>query len=501
MNRLRSAKRIQLGVVGVGLFAMLGAAVSTAAANTGLPYIGERPRPCQVNVPRAEALDGGYLTDEACTTIYVKPPQFGAARMSSHSRTLNLDNCEGINDLNRIQIKAIQDIRKVEMQMQEAQAKLSVNPTEDLLNRIKEMTKLVNSAMELERSMRSYLDSKKSEVGGSVTVTLDNLWGQIVEKYKVLNSPSLNGLVVERMPINAAFLSYDMVRQSEDLALGGISTALSPVIQTTKTTLPVRLPPAMDPSKRSDGELPDSMAPPVSAYAFGNSASITMVLSLLGLCPYTGISSPLRLPGTESLVSYLTPNVTYFYPVASKSFYKVKINASALASAVVQSYQKANVVDASRLAQLLSGGSSLAFEEQSSQDVRGAQSLTPEQKQTIKGQLITYVTEAVLKNIGNLIGALKESSDYQNSNTEVHRGSRCHGKWFWRRCHNYTYEVVVKTPNWDAIARKVESILNASSGTVTSNQSTYEYSDTMAFIPPEEIIKIRNQRQETGGVQ
>jgi hypothetical protein len=257
----------------------------------------------------------------------------------------------------------------------------------------------------------------------------------------------------------------------------------------------------MDPSKRSDGELPDSMAPPVSAYAFGNSASITMVLSLLGLCPYTGISSPLRLPGTESLVSYLTPNVTYFYPVASKSFYKVKINASALASAVVQSYQKANVVDASRLAQLLSGGSSLAFEEQSSQDVRGAQSLTPEQKQTIKGQLITYVTEAVLKNIGNLIGALKESSDYQNSNTEVHRGSRCHGKWFWRRCHNYTYEVVVKTPNWDAIARKVESILNASSGTVTSNQSTYEYSDTMAFIPPEEIIKIRNQRQETGGVQ
>jgi hypothetical protein len=472
--------------------------IESYAQSAGLPYLGRRKLPCSVNTPKS-VIETMVEQDENCTTIFVHPPAFGLAQVTSYSGTDNLTKCQLINDINASHVHSSNRLQDALKRKKEKEEKLNgdTSLTDDEIAAIDKelaaLTKVIRSLINSVDSTKDFIRQQNSEFGGAIGITLSTLWHDAIREYQAAN-PKYN---VVKLPINYAILTYNMKRLkvTEDL-ITTEELPEDPVISTSTATLPVKIPAA----KPKVGDIPDDPNLDLKAGSlfgahFGSAVSISMKLSMLGLCPYTKTDDHVRLPGQRTPMAYLAPNVTYTYPIASKSIFKVKVDPTAISKTVNElmvSSDGGKSIEFAQLADALSkNGGGLNFSEESEADIGDNEGMTKEAKAQVKSELIAFVSDSILKNIGNLTKVLESSPLYRKDIVETHTGRRCERSWiFFKSCHNYQYQVVVSKPDWNKIAKKIESLLNTSYESSVSTQRTYQRNGTFTFIPPEEYEKL-----------
>ena len=464
-------------------------------ADVGLPYIGIKASSCKVKGIDT-VLDGGYLTDEKCNTLFVRPPKFGEARLSAYSSTTNLSKCDRINASNAAQlgnILMVKDYSNQQLKLNDELRKALAEGSSEAVERIKEKLRNVNELLTLFNSsvvsQDEAIEDANSRYGGPVMITLMYHWAKVVDLYREAN-PQFKA--VKPLPITKGYLTHKMSNASA----GAMSLGENPVIDIHSTGLPI----AQSSSSDSDSEDLLSASQDTSnstAALMEGTANLGLELSLLGLCPYKNMKSSELFNGTvtESPVAYLTPNFTYFYPVASKSIYKVSINPVSLGEAVIALRKKGQgLVQSMDLANVLSENEGQIFEEVSTSDIGGSDGVSEETKKQAKQHLLDYIANSVLRNIGTLVDTLSNSSSHRIYWKETVHATRSCGFLGWDRCR-YSYKVTKSKPNWAKIAKEIEKQLNTTRTASSESQNTYQIAGTMAFVPPEEIPKLEKEYQ------
>lgn len=470
----------------------------SAMADVGLPYIGMKAKNCKVKAIDT-VLDGGYLTDENCNTLYVRPPKYGEARLTAYSPTTNLRKCERINASNAAQlgnIKLVQEYSKKQLDLKNEilEGVATGQSIEDAKNKLKEVNELLTIFNNSVVSQDEAIEDANSRYGGPVMITLAYHWAEIIEQYRVSN-PGFKA--VKPLPITKGYLTHQMKRSDEN----AVTLGEQPVIKIHKSGLPLQTskPGSTDDSDDNFNNLLTGSPATEEATStlMEGSANLGIELSLLGLCPYTDLESSEMFDGTasKSPVAYLTPNFTYYYPVASKSIYKVSINPASIGDAVVELRKKGKgVVESMDLANVLAAKDSEIFTEVSTGDLGGTDGVSPEAKKQAKKHLLDYIANTVLRSVGTLVDTLSRSSDYRDHWTETRRGRRSCGFLGLSRC-SYSYQVKKSKPNWNKIAKAIEGQINTSRSASSETQRTYQIPGTMAFVPPEQLPKLEEKYQ------
>lgn len=284
---------------------MVCALTFSGARADGGPFLGKSTCPVHVNVP-TEAnlleLDNGFLLDQACSTIYVRPPVRGKFQLSGIAKSGSLGLCSAYNNIH----KAFTNVN--------AQLVSASSPGGDI-SKIPELL-TVNDALWQQLG-------KFDDVPGLTGAALLSIeWAKLTKSYHDLN-PDLQ---VRPIPLSGSYLTY--------AAKGADAPTVASVLSTLENQerLPALISAKIPGLKPIDLNVSLESPSTDPSLLFGESLGGQIVLSLHGACPfYNGKDVTLNGDAMESLYPYIVSNVQYFYPVQISSSYKIEVNADVVA--------------------------------------------------------------------------------------------------------------------------------------------------------------------------
>lgn len=453
-------------------------------ADSSLPFIGLKSNACKVNKVNS-VLDGGFLTDEACEILFVRPPSFGTLKSIELSPSTNVSKCNATNTVNAAQIanlvfmeeySSIKNVLEKKLKdAKEAGNIALVSSIQEKLDNANEMLDVFKTSVEVQESAIDYASSK---YGGPIRLQLKYYWSELVEKYRKANP---NFTEVKALPITKGYLSYDMSNPLENAT----SLGRNPVIDLLKTSLPMAKKSISDLDSLGDISLlrkHNTKGP--TAELLRDVGVLQVNLNLLGICPF--------LDGGEqsSPLAGFTPAFTYHFPVATSSLFNVELKAEYLAGAVTELAEK-GVVNSAELASALSKFENQIFKNENSKIENDASIVSEESRSKAKKRLLSYIANSALRNLGVLVKAIPRS----NSQDVVTQGSGC--GYLGRKACVYNYQISKSAPNWVEIAQKIQDQLNTQgSGSADSQVLFYEVG-TMLFVPHKDLPKLEKKYSTT----
>ncbi len=430
-----------LKAVFITLSALIGA---EAFASSSLPYIGPQQENCNVRTPGVVAndIDAGYLASEDCKTIYVLPPVEGRFRFGHASSTWDVKLCPLVN---RSLDLVGEHVKKIETANFEEARKLNIEA--------RELSAAVNSIGG---------DRVVSLVAGSAQLG----WERIVQAYKTLN-PNTD---VRRLPIATGIFSTSTYAES-DLSLS------QPVGGVRKVEVHgLKLPPEMSSSEnmavpeyiKKIPERPGSVN-----ILMGEGLGFNIYLTLAGAC---SLQPDARHP--------IAGTYTYFYPVQTKSFFRVALDENLLEREIMEmAASKNGAVNVDELYNKVSQSKSveIVLNNGMIDNNEEVKRLEVEYKE----DLTKFAIENVLAIVGSEMKSMVERATYIEKEARYQRVCK---RRFLRskKCHTNTYYVEVKKIDWNNLKQQLGSLLTEkNTKTQVNSYITFYMSGTTAFFAPQ----------------
>lgn len=248
-------------------------------------------------------IDNGYLRDESCNVVFVKPPTRGDFKLSGIAKSGSLDLC-GAYANTRATLESVSK-----------QYLAAVNAGD--VNKAVGFVALEDSVFQL---LKKYNDVEGITASGLMSAQ----WNELVQAYSAAN-PKLQ---VRAMPLIGSYLTYTAKGADADAVSAALKSLSDPKDQMSaliSSKIPGLKPVDLGLSLESPSGDPTLL--------FGSSLSGQLILNLHGACPYYKGGKITIKDGTEvsSLYPYIVSNVQYFYPVRAQSGYRIQYDADIVA--------------------------------------------------------------------------------------------------------------------------------------------------------------------------
>ncbi len=441
---------LQLFVLGIATW-------SFAQSVQALPYYGPSlKKPCQVNRPDSKKyrdIDAGYLTNEDCTTIYVKPPLVGSMVMNAPNFMFpeQRGDCEamdaGLKYLQRWYERELRDRHQ--------------NPAAINREYNNQLTDIVNYG-----SNDAY-----SRITGQISLQ----WSNLVQAYRDANVGSHK--TVKQLPILIGVLTG-----TEDGVAGyGSMVNITDLVDATKTSIVsqkffgLQLPNDLISSDRFP------IPPELENYGghddpiiMGQSLAFELELNRSGTCAL--LNGETRL--AQDPMGDFAATYTYFYPLQTDALLSVTYNSSHLQkklAAILKEYN--GHIDVAEL--------QAAFKKSDPITINlnpGLFKADPNFEHEYLSTMEHYVLDGMLSSISNEVDLAVDGAKYNTQQTLNDR--TCHhsfgiGPIF---CHNHYYTVNTQHIDWAKVDKFLASYALSSSGEVKQFHNLVWY-DTTTFRP------------------
>lgn len=424
-------------------------------AGTELPYIGPQMLTCEVKQPATD-VNAGYLTNEDCTVIYVLPPVEGAIKFGSSTSTWDMMFCPVV-DLIESKIAEYAEKQKRKDISTEELRKISG----DIAGLKRDLNKIAGTDTVLTAVASAQLG-----------------WSKLVDSYAELNPQP-----VRKMPLVAGIFSTALYQADE------FSDSISGAVNKLRVH-GIELPNEFD--NVQNVPLPDflnkiSQDSDKTNVFMSEGVGLDLMLNLKGACSFRK-ESKYSIAGTY----------TYFYPVQTKSFYKIDINKIRLQEKILETIKAvgsssisvedlyAKVKDATAIIVTLNEGAFPGLGDIAKLEL-------------FKADLIKLVLDNVLSSVSTQMESVLNKATY---NVTENRATRnCHSSWggIVRSCHTRLYTVVVSKINWDVVNEQLQYVIGDTGAQVESYKAFYMIG-TSALMPKSALnifnIKPKNVYQQ-----
>lgn len=266
-------------------------------------------------------IDGGFLRDESCSTIYVLPPRTGSTLLTSLVPSTSVGLCPAVWDADAAIEDTIALIRDLAKKAREG------GSTSEITTQMGDLATAIESLEAVSESLAS-----RFGVQANLLLTLD--WVNLIAEYRRLNEN--NYATVTGLPVEAGVLTFNKREIEEAAAL--IIAGNVPV--TLEADVPgVRF------KGLEDFNIADDQG--TNTVIFGNSLAGFVRLSLAGACNFYDEDLGTVSPGAtdrngRSVGESLVANYTYFYRLGSAATYKMTFDAEAVGEIVATEVQRRN---------------------------------------------------------------------------------------------------------------------------------------------------------------
>lgn len=425
----------------IGFFLNLWSDESVAS----LPYIGPEAKKCDVIQPgqgdKTYAVDAGYVSSEDCSVIYIKPPAAGKIIWNQFtSNPWDEPFCDAIGS---ILLKLSENV------IQRESKDLSIEKVKQL---VKEFI-----------ALRKELDSINKEskfISGSLAGLVDLQWNQLVTDYKYLN-PDKD---IRELPITAGVLSTglysnsDILNESEEVLAGVKGLSLHgtsmPSEFSDDSNMPV--PEFFKKLEKQEGSLNVLMS---------HSVGMTLHLNLTGMCSF------LKKQNYAMASTY-----TYFFPVQTKSTFRVTINDKQLEKDIFSIIQaKGGYVTVEELFEKVNGTKSVLIE--MNEGVTGDSDEARRLEKEYKESLISLVLKTVLDTVSSQSQAIIERAAYtifeERHQISCRRAGGLSGLFGGQNCTHHRYFVPIRKIDWAKVGQQLGDLVRDQSGGVSSYKTFY----------------------------
>jgi len=420
-------------------------------SQAGVPYLGitKAGLKCEVKqLASTEVLartDAGYLTDEDCQTIFVKPPVEGEIEID-HILSPKKMFCAGKNRqlqaLNQWNEKAIK----------------GANNDPQFLAKIAE---------QYQEALEDIYGSDDRTYGGTLSGTLNLRWGRLVEAYRKLNPDK----TVRPLPIRIGLFNSQIV---SDTGKGGSGQVNSHILRMTTNGLTLR--PDSGDADPFLSEIAKKLAAGYKTTIMGQAISTSMDLSLGAICSLD--SDKTEQNGKAALFN---GTYTYFYPVQTQAFFKINWGPSErLALALTESIQKNG-------GKLTPEDFTKSIDQYSGYTVTINDGILPgtgegeKLREEMEGELKELVADQVLSLIASRIDTIINDSTVTSYETRHH--THCRGRWIFKKCRTSSYTVAVQTVDWSSVQTKISSAMSGGSSAGANKYLSFYMMDTSVFKP------------------
>lgn len=309
------------------------ATIASKVALASLPYIGPDKKACLINQPNSVAIskiDAGYLTDENCTTLFIKPPVIGKLQDARVEETLLAGFCSSLNSV--IEFANELFMLKIETEKEDASLLERLKKSSSQEERASILKELNDNAEILKVALRHLSDlidliNEQDRPNVAATLTGNLLLNQnsIISAYGAAN-PHMS---VKALPLQAGIIDAQIYSQNsaaeddfnifDKLSARGVISSrvgglkVSELKRQSEATFGKSLP-FPDFISNLSGE----------SKLMGQATSVQLVMNTFGYC-----ASHFKKGGSTAnarLWTYLAPSYTYFYPVQTKSLYSIELN-------------------------------------------------------------------------------------------------------------------------------------------------------------------------------
>jgi hypothetical protein len=202
----------------------------------------------------------------------------------------------------------------------------------------------------------------------------------------------------------------------------------------------------------------------------GEGVGLDLMLNLKGACTFRK-ESKYSIAGTY----------TYFYPVQTKSFYKIEINKEALKEKILETIRAVDSTSISvqDLYAKVKGSASVVvtLNEGAFPGLGDTAKL-----ETFKADLIQLVLDNVLSSVSTQMNSVINKATYNVTENRTTRN--CHSSWggIVKSCHTHQYQVVISKINWDLVNEKLQHIIGDTDAQADSYKTFYMIG-TSALMP------------------
>lgn len=423
------------------------AATSTGA---GIPYFGERAKPCSINTPKGDSvknLDAGAIADEECNTIYVMPPDTGSIRLSPPGYK-DLSLCPLFHRMDKA-AKALED-------------KILADPAEQIKD---------SQAFEALRKRLQAMGGDEAFSQFSFSVSLD--WNTLLKAYQDANP----GKSVERMKIVAGMLNGRVVSLDSDVGESD---------QVASLRLFGIKPKPDDSATGFNSAVGDDLFKKLTKYydvtnqfLFGTSIAGQMGVKLPATCAIFSPSSG----DSASAKSLFSATYTYFYPIQTMSSYTLTIqNQTEFEHALLEKAQaKDGTVTRAQVEEILGKVSPIAFRKDGVEnDGKVDDDYAKKMTAILSDAVINSVAQKITMSV-NSGRATRQESRYAH---------RCHGDWPFTHCGNEEYKVTVNYIDWRKVEARLHELLQDQKDSVTAK--TYR---VMYLYGTSSFLNLENNKE------
>lgn len=425
-----------------------------------LPYVGPDKKPCNVNEPTGEFLEinAGYITDENCENIYVKPPTVG-------NLYLNEDHFFEQSTLSYCKMST--KMRDIIASNEAKGSQESDNPDPMVPIRYFEIAARAEAA----RNKLINTLGTVATVAGRVNLG----WASIVNEYKRLNP----GKSVLQLPITFGAMSFEEIRYSD----------LEDDIYTNRQNKMVnRLVTSSAQVNSGVDALLNNLLPSnygvlfANHYLMGQTGAFTVDLSLSGLCAMMDENGRI----TRGVASNFNPTYTYVYPVETKSLFDVSINIDSLKPKMQEIARSRGGLNGFSITieefkKELGGDGVGAFEITLKDGIASTQlaaSLRDQYQKDLKDSAIS----AFLALASGKINSALLNAKYTEAERRSHR--HCEKKFgIFKSCHTHYFTVNVEKINWNLVSEEIHKMVGGGVHSTAQQYQTVHHFDTLAFEP------------------
>jgi hypothetical protein len=432
----------------ISLFFILAVSSLAAQAQTTLPYLGPQAMSCNIKIPTGdlEKFDSGTIPSEDCRIVYVLPPVTGAINFNSVTEFWDTKLCSLIDNL-------YENI----LNHQKAIATGNLSP--------EQIQKISSEVAAANQSIDTLANG--NTVAATVAGSVHLRWSRLVNAYKELN-PNID---VRRMPIIAGVFST-RVQEVDEFGLQGVAGGV-----VRMSVYGLGLPNENDYDGINNMPFPDYLKKLTKEKGsvnvlMGEGMGFDMQLNLKGACAFQA-NSRYALAGTY----------TYFYPVQTKSLYRVVPNSILLKADILKAINArgTNVITTEELYEKVKDSNSVTVE--LNEGIFDGQAEAARLEKDYKEDLIKLVLSDVLSVVSTNISSVLDSAKYQAE--EDRSRETCKKKWYGHnKCHTHYYKVTVTKIKWEAVDKMLQELVTtANKGAQAVTYKTFNMVGTSAMLP------------------
>lgn len=420
----------------------------------GLPYMGpDKASNCRVQQPLNAPEDGGYLTDESCEIVYVKPPSLGRLTFISATKTVLAQACPS---------KSAHAAKMFE--------------------REKELYKLSGSAYEAESATlkqfyKSFFELQNWGATMNISASFDLNWHSLIRKYRAANPQIAN---IEPLPIELSTITiFPVLENNADHPLAKLNLdrpayfALSALRIDHEQALAI---PAFLRSSINSCTSTERNGDCAESYLVGQSASAKISLSFPQTCVLMDEKNQFH---PNSAAGYIAATYTYFFKVESKAFYQVEVDKGAMLAAlgVALNSRSHGELSAPDLSQIVEEKNAIIIT--SNPGYTGSPIELSEDR---KNELRQFATGAFLAAATDSLSSAMSRSRYIRSiEQEAKSCTRFLGIDF--NCHSHKYHIDIEQIDWSRVQERMAALGAGSYGAKDQTYTQFTMFDTSTYVP------------------